>query len=327
MTLAEFSCRIRGVLNNLLDPKVMFQHLLSKRGLSLDRLHVLLELEAAGSLSKAAGGDEVRQSQYSRQLKQLGEYFGVPVAERQGRELKVTAAGKRLALLARESFTGLDEFQRANANQPISVTIGAGDSILQWLVLPRLGEIQRKFSNAQITLSNLRGAQIAEGLENMKLEFGLLREGQVPPRYKKERVVQLRYSIFVPRGLLPGGKKDHRQVLQKVPLVRHNPTGELAERQARLAREEGLELNHRLTCESFPQACRAVQSGHYAAVLPTIAAGDLKKGEFEEVEWPGLKAESRWIMLACNPRLIRLRPDLEKVMGTLGAGLKQPPGA
>lgn len=71
----------------------MFHHRWSKEGQSLECLHVLLELQEAGSLAKAADSNAVWQSHYSRQLKMLSEYFGASVAERQGRELKLLIDG------------------------------------------------------------------------------------------------------------------------------------------------------------------------------------------------------------------------------------------
>jgi DNA-binding transcriptional LysR family regulator len=52
----------------------MFENLFSERGLSLDRLKVLIEVRDAGSIAQAAPGDPVRQSQYSRQLRELSEF-------------------------------------------------------------------------------------------------------------------------------------------------------------------------------------------------------------------------------------------------------------
>ena len=84
----------------------MFEKLFSERGLSLDRLRVLVEIHDAGSIAQAAPGDLVRQSQYSRQLRELSEFFGCEVAQRRGKLLKLTGRGARLAELAR--VDGLD---------------------------------------------------------------------------------------------------------------------------------------------------------------------------------------------------------------------------
>src|SRR5689334_689413 len=64
------------------DYPVMFENLFSDRGLSIDRLRVLVEVHDAGGIAQAAPGDPVRQSQYSRQLRELSEFFGVEVARR-----------------------------------------------------------------------------------------------------------------------------------------------------------------------------------------------------------------------------------------------------
>lgn len=53
----------------------MFEHLFSERGLSLDRLKTLIEVARAGSIAAAARGDSARQSLYSRQIKELEEFF------------------------------------------------------------------------------------------------------------------------------------------------------------------------------------------------------------------------------------------------------------
>jgi hypothetical protein len=95
----------------------------------------------------------------------------------------------------------------------------------------------------------------------------------------------------------------------------------LINRIAWLAQQEGLSLNNCLTCEGFPQACRAVQCGSYAAILPTIASGDLDDAECLEVEWPALKGEARWLALAWNPRQVAVRSGLEKVTSSLKSEL------
>jgi DNA-binding transcriptional LysR family regulator len=320
--IAEMACKKKVWIYKRPDSKVMFQHLFARSGLSLERLNVLLELEEAGSLVKAAKGDEVRQTQYSRQIKQLSGYFEVALADRQGRELKLTEHGRRLARLVREAFQGVDDFQRSCVDKQLLVSIGAGDSLIQWLVLPRVRTIQEKLRNVLFSLSNLRNEEIAGRLAEQKVDFGLMRESAVPPKHRKERLLHEEFAIFVPRKLLPSkGKAMYKQVLEAVPLVRHAPAGELVSRIAWMAEQEGMSLNTCLTCEGFPQACRAVQTGRYAAILPTIARGDLNSADFVEVEWPALKGEARWIALAWNPRQVSVRSALERVAACLKAEL------
>src|ERR1051326_870643 len=109
------------------DYSVMFESLFSERGLSLDRLKVLIEVRDAGSIAQAAPGDLVRQSQYSRQLRELSEFFGSEVAQRRGKILKLTEQGERLAELARDHLRSLEDFRSECRETSVAFTIGAGD--------------------------------------------------------------------------------------------------------------------------------------------------------------------------------------------------------
>ncbi|MDI1344150.1 MAG: LysR family transcriptional regulator, partial [Pseudolabrys sp.] len=85
----------------------MYKSLFAERGLSLERLKVLIEVHDAGSIARAAPGDPVRHSQYSRQLRELSQFFGREVAERRGKLVKLTSEGTRLAEMARQFLSGL----------------------------------------------------------------------------------------------------------------------------------------------------------------------------------------------------------------------------
>ena len=108
------------------DYIVMFEHLFSERGLSLDRLKTLIEVARAGSIAGAARGDSARQSLYSRQIKELEEFFGVELTRRRGKVLVLTRPGWELVRRAHESLCLLDDFKSRSRNMPYRFTIGAG---------------------------------------------------------------------------------------------------------------------------------------------------------------------------------------------------------
>src|ERR1043165_1112740 len=134
----------------------MFETLFSERGLSLDRLKVLIEVRDAGSIAQAAPGDLVRQSQYSRQLRELSEFFGCEVAQRRGKLLKLTAQGSRLAELARAQLRSLQDFKAECVSEHIDYTIAAGDSVIHWLVIPRIGALMAKTPGIRFATTNVR---------------------------------------------------------------------------------------------------------------------------------------------------------------------------
>src|SRR5258708_4260838 len=108
----------------------MFEKLLSEGGLSLDRLKALLEVGAAGGIAKATQGDPVRQSQYSRQIKELENFFQVKLAERQGRGIRLTDPGRELARISRFFLLGLSNFQRGCLADEQSFRIGTSATFI-----------------------------------------------------------------------------------------------------------------------------------------------------------------------------------------------------
>lgn len=293
----------------------MFEELLSRRGISFDRLRALVDVAQAGSITKAAGGDANRQSQYSRQLKELEAFFGTELTQRQGKSLKLTAGGLRLAQIAREALHSLNDFDAENQHRPITVAIGAGDSLLHWLLLPRLGMLQTKMPRTRIVLRNCRTRDIVSGLNDLTLDLGLVRETGISARLKRTRLKKLTYSIFVPKKLLPTtSDSDCRWLLENVPLAVQANTGSFEKALEEEAERLSIKLNIRLGCESFPQACRAVLSGYYAAILPSMASAELDAKNYAQFPVPLLKGQERMICVAWNPRLIRTRPEFEKII-------------
>src|SRR5213594_2337775 len=105
----------------------MFPRLLQEGGLSLDRLQSFCLVAQAGGVTKAAKGDPAKQSLFSRQVKELEEFFGAELIRRKGRGIALTEAGKRLNVLARESFASLLDFKSECKALPVEIVIGAGE--------------------------------------------------------------------------------------------------------------------------------------------------------------------------------------------------------
>ena len=68
----------------------MCAQMLSKGGLSLDRLNNFCRIAEAGGITKAAGSDPGKQSLYSRQIKELETFFGVELKVRRGKGIVLT---------------------------------------------------------------------------------------------------------------------------------------------------------------------------------------------------------------------------------------------
>ena len=301
----------------------MFEKLFARGGLSMDRLRVLCEVAEAGSIARAAGRDPVRQSQFSRQLKELEDFFEIELTRRQGKGLVLTDAGKELVQIARESIGRLHDFQLEAGARPLCYSIGGGDSLVQWLVLPRLAGLQSALPNISLRLQNLRTAEVISRLQELSLDFGLVRRDAISEPLAAFPLGRMKYALYCPRALARGKEPPSlRQLLHGIPLAMQSGDGAFVQQFRDWAAKSRLNVSIQLECESFPQACRALVSGCFATILPTMARCDLPDAAFLEFDLPFLNKKPRQMCLAWNPRTLRLRSAATRIADVLKAALR-----
>lgn len=291
----------------------MFAGLLQQGGLSLDRLQSFCLVAQAGGVTRAAKGDPARQSLFSRQVKELEEFFGTELIRRKGRGIVLTDAGARLNTIARECCAALTDFKSECRNQPVEVVIGTGESVIQWLLMPRLDRIREHLPNVRLKFLNLPTADAVKRLADGVIDFALVRKDAVTRPLQAKSLGAMGYSLFVPAGLhATAGRKDGLKLLDGLPLGTLEGEGSFRSGLAQSAKKQGVKLNIQIECSSFPLAARAVAKGRVAAILPAIAAADLPPATAIQVPVTFLKAFDREMCLASNARLLRIRPILNQ---------------
>ena len=292
----------------------MFEHLFSERGLSLDRLKTLIEVARAGSIAAAARGDSARQSLYSRQIKELEEFFGVELTRRRGKVLVLTRSGWELVRRAHESLCLLDDFKSRSRNMPYRFTIGAGDSLHAWIAAPVLAEMQKRGLPWLFALQNLRNSDVPLKLQNMDVDFGIVRTSALAVEGLESRVIRsMDYALYVPGKGTGGTSADFPRLMGMLPLATLAGGSGFYASLKRSCMEYGIDLRVQCETQSFPFAARMLKSGAFMAILPCMAEEELGKGFFK-VTHPALDRLARSISLAWNPRLLRVRPSAGKVI-------------
>lgn len=293
----------------------MYQSLFDDRGLSLDRLRALLEVRDAGSIAEAAPGDPVRQSQYSRQIRELSEFFGAKLGRRQGKLLKLTDEGTRLAELVREQFRSLQDFRAECRADSSDYTVAAGDSLLQWLVIPRLGALIRGKPQVRFVTDSLRTHEIIRQLISGRIDVGIVRRNAVGSGLRMASLGMVAYFVVVPESLVGSGKRPTlREILSNSPIAVQTTDGEFARRMREIAGRLDIGFRPALACQSFPQAASAVKSGLFASVLPKLAIMEFPAKDFLFLEDRMLDHLQREIVLAWNPRITRVRPGATRLL-------------
>ncbi len=294
-----------------------FARLFARRGLSYDRLRVLAEVAEAGSIAKAAGSNATRQSQYSRQLKELEEFCGVELTEHRGRNLCVTQSGQDLAALARSHFLALDDFLASTRNQLSTIRIGAGDSLVQWLLTRRLNPASPVTSSFSIQVHNLTSTEIVQRVREFSLDFGLISSDRPHKGLDHKKLGTVAFALYVPKSLSKGilSASDYLRSHQAFALIEES--GKTTQRIHMVLRKGDYRPKGELVCESFPEALSAVRSGRYAAVLPSLVDGTSEVAETVRFDDAGLKAIRKDVIIIWNPKLLRVRPFAQKLIGEL----------
>jgi DNA-binding transcriptional LysR family regulator len=295
----------------------MFGQILSRSGLSLDRLSNFCRIAEAGGITKAAGGDPGKQSLYSRQIKELETFFGVELKVRRGKGIVLTDAGQRLARLARSHLIGLSEFQRTAQNMPQKISIASGNSVIEWILMPRMAELNKALPKARFECIGDRTRVIVSQLLDLTLDIGIIRNDAVQRPLKSVPLTSVTYSLFVPRKLSPGIDEENiRERLDRIPLATAMG-GTFRDALETGAGKFGWPMEIAMSCSSFTQAARLVLSGNYGGVLPGIARVDFDPSRVVEVPLPFLKDYSRKLCVAWNPRLVEVRPIIAGAVESL----------
>ena len=285
----------------------MFHELFAKGGLSLDRLHAFAQIVTASGMSKAAPGNPTKQSQYSRQLKELEEFFGVELIHRGKGRFHLTPEGRALFQLVQNQLGGLEEFLRRSSHARVDLHIGAGEAWLHWLVIPALNQFARRCSNVTPVLHNLTNDQIHERLLDGRLDVGFVRADKTNPGFRCQSVAKVQYRLFAPKTSSRSGSRTSAEILLRNSKIGLLNDSRMSDALIAFARNKGFELNVCLRATTNIQLVQAVREAYCSVVLPAIARSQFENG-ISEVELRELNQFSHTIVAAQPKQHAAVRP-------------------
>ena len=253
----------------------MFEDLFSTTGISLERLRTLCLVVEAGSIAKAAENDPNTASLYSRHLKDLQQFVGARLVARKGKTVRATPVGLELAGKAKAFFKSLEDLKVAVSDGTKRIVVGAGEAAIYWLVFPMLGKIQNAYP-ACYEFENLRTKQIHEGLEQSKLDIGVVRSDAVEKGFHYTPLGEIEFALFAPKSITKRATGNPLTVLNRVPMGALMGTGSFNRNLARALDEAGIKPRLAVRTESFPMLKEAMKSNPMAAFLPKQAEEELK---------------------------------------------------
>lgn len=294
----------------------MFTKLFAESGLSLDRLRALLEVGAAGSIVKAADGDPVRQSQYSRQIKELENFFRIKLIERQGKGTRLTSNGKELARISRFFLLGLSNFQRGCLAEEQTFHIGASATFIRQFLLPVLTSAPLNTGATGYATEVVSDDEIERRLHDLTLDFGIIGSAAVSRPLQMKSIGDWQLELWAPRALRLNGSAAARAFKDgQLPLV-------VARNELESLRIPPLTKSEPcLVCDSFLDARTAMEGQGIAAFLPNFLAPEKTSKSFFRVRLPKIDSDVFHFHLAWNPRLLRLNPHATRRRDLLAESL------
>src|SRR5262245_25551869 len=153
--------------------------------MNLDRLRVFLQIVDSGSMSAAARAVHLTQPALSRTLKLLEEEVGVPLFDRRGRALVLTAGGRALVPRGRALITESDrvarEVGRSAERSYFDVRLGVVDSVATYLLPRLLPSLRRPFPALAVKLSTTRTGLLLRRVRAGDLDLAIVAHSGPPP--------------------------------------------------------------------------------------------------------------------------------------------------
>jgi len=310
-------------MDNLTIQSGMLPDVVARNGFSLDRIATLCSVIDCGSITAAAGASTSRQSQFSRQIKELESAMGGKLFERVGKTLRPTPLGKQLARTSRIFLGAVADMTCHGAEKPGLLNVGGGEALLRWLLVPAMNSLRELTPPLHCRMRSLRSADVIEELALGRIDVGLVRKSAVPEGHATETVGTFEFVFVIPRSLLRSRTGEEVYEGRPVPFAELTGDGQLASTAREISSEAGIQLNRVIQAETLSLLLATVEHGSAAAFLPTVAVTNLPSDRFAILEFNGLSRLSRETVLAWRHEVADQNPAIAQSIRVLSRSLRQ----
>jgi len=210
----------------------MFNSLLSKKGLTIERLQRFCEIVEAGSIADAVRKNDREQPAYSRDLKALEDYFEEDLFRRAGESRSgkafqgLTLRGDLLHKTALQLFRNIERIIDYNEAMD-KLTLSAEESILYFLLCPSLANITQACPESAIHFQSMEKQNLLPSLANHKAQFAIVGHSALESAVEEITAVPLgplQFKIYATKQML-----QHHAGLPLEELASHVPVVALSD--------------------------------------------------------------------------------------------------
>jgi aminoethylphosphonate catabolism LysR family transcriptional regulator len=241
----------------------MIERIYGSRALNLTFVLAFHRVATAGSFTRAARMSGVSQPTLSAQVRDLERSVGVSLFHREGRQIRLTAAGERLLQTTTRLAAAIDEVESALA-QPHSGARGtlriSADSAIH--VIPVLAQLKRASPGFKFSIRIDNSQQVTAHVLNNEADLGVTARPVSDPRLTSIKIREDRLVLLV-------GPRDPWFKRKRVDLA------DLAGRDL-VVREQGSitrEVMERCLAQAGVEPGQTFDVGTREAVKEAVAAG------------------------------------------------------
>ena len=237
------------------------------------QLQVLIALSHNENISKAAEELNVTQSAVSQALKNLESKVGFPIVTRQGKSVRLTDNGMRLAKVAKQYFKRIEEtieqIHLENHEIKGKIHVGSLYGLGKTWLSSRMLDFLTAYPELEVKLSMDFPEALIKKFEQHEIDCLIMPEHLVPAFADKKELHSEYTTLVFPESFKITAKSDLKEILSHPSIFYDNndPTFYrwCKEKFAVVPRN----LKPRLVVNSFGQMLQAVNDGLGLAVVPT----------------------------------------------------------
>lgn len=298
------------------DSTVMLENVFQNKGVSVDRLVTLCRIAESEGITAAAGGDPVRQSQFSRQMKELEEGLGVRLIDRSVTPHRLTADGAVIEDLARGFLNRFDHAILRMKGLKLPVVIAAGESVIQWLLIPALSKLIGK-DGQRIVFRNMTSKAASEAVKSAKVDIAILNSKVTADGMECRNLGEFGVRLIAQPNALLTMKVKSWVKLGKVPLAVMEGGGSLRKRVDDLVSTHDDGPFIALECTSHNQLLTSCATTNLIGVVPELASVHAKALGLKSFSLPELNDEVRSLSITWSDREVEARPELRDILNAL----------
>ena len=254
--------------------------------INLNQLRIFQAVTETRSFTRAAEVVHLTQPGISKHIKQMEEYYGVPLFDRLGKKVALTQAGEVLFEATREimaSITAAEQrIEDLKGLHGGKLVLAASFPIGIYFLPAVLAAFRKQYPAVDVTLDISLGERIVAKILANKLDLGLVSHEEHDPRLTCLQFLTDELVTIVPSSHPWASKKRIRpqELLQETFIVAARGAGIRAVVEERL-REKGVVLQNVLDFGNLEGVKRAVEAGlgvsiqSQSVVRREIAAGSL----------------------------------------------------